>query len=182
MALTPGFITGSSCRRRAGVLWWSRIQRISRLRLVRSRQLFPSGRRNGQRPGTLTVTMLEIRKWQISRMMVAPMQVLTDLQPNARAKLRRGRTTIRSYHPRPPLRPQPGKPAAPSLRHFPTIPITRNYSSFFMRLKSVSRYWHPHHWLIIVQDGDLLEDSPPAWVTWKSKDNYLSAAFYGGRV
>ena len=23
-----------------------------------------------------------------------------------------------------------------------------------------------------------MEDSPPAWVTWKSKDNYLSAAFY----
>src|ERR1700683_2267081 len=34
------------------------------------------------------------------------------------------------------------------------------------------------HWLISVQNGDLLEESPPAWVTWESNDNYLPAAFY----
>ena len=38
-------------------------------------------------------------------------------------------------------------------------------------------YWHPH-WLISVQNGDLLEESPPAWVAWESNDNYLPAAFY----
>src|ERR1700683_3873108 len=38
-------------------------------------------------------------------------------------------------------------------------------------------YWHPD-WLISVQNGDLVEESPPAWVAWESNDNYLPAAFY----
>src|SRR6202050_1634434 len=42
-------------------------------------------------------------------------------------------------------------------------------------------YWHPH-WLISVQNGNLLEESPPAWVTWKSNDNYLPAAFYNTKL
>ena len=32
--------------------------------------------------------------------------------------------------------------------------------------------------LIIVQDSDLLEGSPPSWVSWDSNDNYLSEGFY----
>ena len=38
-------------------------------------------------------------------------------------------------------------------------------------------YRHTHG-LISVQNPDLLEESPPAWVTWKSNDNYLCTAFY----
>ena len=34
------------------------------------------------------------------------------------------------------------------------------------------------HQLIIVQDGDLLEGSPPSWVSWDSNNNYLSEGFY----
>src|ERR1700683_3715586 len=42
-------------------------------------------------------------------------------------------------------------------------------------------YWNPH-WLISVQDGDLLEESPPAWVMWESSYNYLSAGFYDTKL
>jgi hypothetical protein len=38
-------------------------------------------------------------------------------------------------------------------------------------------YWHTT-WLISVQNGNLLEDSPPAWVTWESDEKFLPAAFY----
>ena len=38
-------------------------------------------------------------------------------------------------------------------------------------------YWHTP-WLISVQNGNLLEDSPPAWATWESDEKYLPAAFY----
>ena len=42
-------------------------------------------------------------------------------------------------------------------------------------------YWHTH-WLISVQNGDLLEKSPLAWVTWESNNNYLPAAFYDTKL
>jgi hypothetical protein len=42
-------------------------------------------------------------------------------------------------------------------------------------------YWHTH-WLINVQNGDLLEKSPLAWVTWESNNNYLPAAFYNTKL
>jgi hypothetical protein len=38
-------------------------------------------------------------------------------------------------------------------------------------------YWHTT-WLISVQNGNLLEDSPPAWVTWESDKKFLPTAFY----
>ena len=38
---------------------------------------------------------------------------------------------------------------------------------------------HRHtHWLISVQNGNLLEDSPLAWATWESDKKYLPTAFY----
>jgi hypothetical protein len=42
-------------------------------------------------------------------------------------------------------------------------------------------YQHTY-WLISVQNGDLLEESSPAWVTWESNDNYLPAAFYDTKL